>query len=124
MEFASHFRKPPGKHNPDSESRTEALAEGLVGAADPSPQTPADVPLWMRRVSIVVYVLFCLEVGLLLVILPWTRVWTENSLLAGYPQFQVILGQGFVRGLISGLGLVDIWLGVWEALHYREASPS
>ena len=27
---------------------------------------------------------------------------------------------GFVRGVVSGLGLVDIWMGVVEAVTYRE----
>lgn len=74
----------------------------------------------MRRLSLVVFVLCCLEIGLLLVVLPWTRIWTENSLLVGSPRLQVFIQQPFVRGLVSGLGLLDIWLGLWEALHYRE----
>ena len=74
----------------------------------------------MRRLSLVVFVLCCLEIGLLLVVLPWTRIWAENSLLAGSPRLQVFAQQHFVRGLVSGLGLLDIWLGLWEALHYRE----
>jgi hypothetical protein len=28
-----------------------------------------------------------------------------------------------VRGLISGLGLLDIWIGVSEAVHYRDHRP-
>jgi hypothetical protein len=27
---------------------------------------------------------------------------------------------GFVRGAISGLGLVNIWMGIAEAIRYRE----
>jgi hypothetical protein len=27
---------------------------------------------------------------------------------------------GFVRGAVSGLGLLDIWLGVLEAVRYRD----
>jgi hypothetical protein len=26
----------------------------------------------------------------------------------------------FVRGLVTGLGLVDLWLGISEAVQYRE----
>ncbi len=77
--------------------------------------------LWLRRIWLVVFVLFCLEVGIILTVLPWTRIWTENSLLLGYPQVREFLTQNFVRGLISGLGLVDIWMGVAEAVRYREA---
>ena len=47
--------------------------------------------------------------------------WTDNSLLAGFPQVREFLTYDFVRGLISGLGLVDIWMGVAEAVRYRES---
>jgi hypothetical protein len=70
---------------------------------------------------LIVFVLFCLEIGIILVVLPWTRVWTENSLLLRFPQIQEFLAYDFVRGLISGLGLVDIWMGVAEAVRYRES---
>jgi hypothetical protein len=28
-----------------------------------------------------------------------------------------------MRGLVSGLGLLDIWIGVSEAVHYRDHRP-
>jgi hypothetical protein len=65
-------------------------------------------------------VVFCIEVGLLLTYLPWTRLWSDNSLLAGYPYLKMFLSQGAVRGAVAGLGLVDIGLGLWEAATYRE----
>jgi hypothetical protein len=34
-----------------------------------------------------------------------------------------VLDNGTVRGLISGLGLLDIWIGVSEAVHYRDHRP-
>jgi hypothetical protein len=30
------------------------------------------------------------------------------------------MGQGWVRGLVTGMGLIDIWIGVSELLHYRD----
>jgi hypothetical protein len=85
------------------------------------PQTPPKRPsLWLQRIWLVLLVLFCLEVGILLIVLPWTRIWTDNSLLLGYPRIREFFMQDFVRGLISGLGLVDIWMGVAEAVRYRE----
>jgi hypothetical protein len=53
-------------------------------------------------------------------VLPWTLAWTQNSLILHYPNLRDFLGLNFVRGLASGLGLVDIWVGIWEAVHYRE----
>lgn len=77
-------------------------------------------PVWAQRLKIVVFVLFCIELGMLLAVLPWTRAWTENSLLAAYPSLRAVLQMEFVRGAISGLGLVDIWLGIREAVNYRD----
>ncbi len=68
----------------------------------------------------VVLVLFCIELGMALVVLPWLSVWTENSLLQRVPEARTILNNFFVRGAFTGLGLIDIWIGVWEAVHYRD----
>lgn len=87
----------------------------------PPPQKPPKWLLWKNRIFLVIFVLFCLEIGIILTVLPWTRIWTENSLLVGFPQMRDVLTYGFVRGLISGLGLVDIWMGVAEAVRYRES---
>ena len=111
--------EPPHDNDP-ADPRSRASATAPVAA----PEKEKEAPLWMRRLSLVVFVLCCLEIGLLLVVLPWTRIWTENSLLAGSPRLQVFAQQHFVRGLVSGLGLLDIWLGLWEALHYRERTKS
>lgn len=130
----------PLRHSMGSSSRSGPLSAAPPAAPEPppgrgpaappagasptgkvtAPEKEKEAPLWMRRLSLVVFVLCCLEIGLLLVVLPWTRIWTENSLLAGNPRLQVFAQQHFVRGLVSGLGLLDIWLGLWEALHYRE----
>ena len=86
----------------------------------PLPLPPKKPHLWLQRIWLVVFVLFCLEVGIILTALPWTGIWTNNSLLLGYPRIREFLMQNFVRGLVSGLGLVDIWMGVAEAVRYRE----
>ncbi|MFB3812480.1 MAG: hypothetical protein ACE14L_00085 [Terriglobales bacterium] len=78
-------------------------------------------PVWLQRMWLVVYVVFCIELGLLLAVLPWYKqVWDNNALLANLPTLREALHNNFVRGLISGLGLIDIWLGISEAVHYRD----
>ena len=57
---------------------------------------------------------------MLLFVLPWTPVWTNNSLLAGHAQLRAFLHSYFTRGAITGIGLVDIWIGIWSAVQYRE----
>jgi len=88
----------------------------------PPEQEPKRPHRWLQRLWMVVFVLFCLEVGIILTVLPWTRLWTENSLLLGFPAVKQFMNYGFVRGLVSGLGLVNIWMGVVEAVTYRERS--
>ena len=58
--------------------------------------------------------------GVLLIILPWTPEWTDNYLLLSFPALRSVISNGFFRGLCSGLGLLDIWIGFWEAFHYHE----
>ena len=71
--------------------------------------------------SLFILVLFCVYLGGFVVYLPWSKVvWDENSLLLAHPAVRHILLLGPVRGVISGCGLLDIWIGISEAIHYRE----
>ena len=76
--------------------------------------------LWMHRASVFLFVLISAVAGVLLVILPWTPECTDNYLLLSFPWLRTLVSTGFFRGLCSGLGLLDIWIGFWEALHYHE----
>jgi hypothetical protein len=92
-------------------------AAGLPHRADETP----GAPIWLQRVSLFVLVLFCIYLGVLVTVLPWwTRVWDHNMFLAARPTLAHFLHNGYVRGIISGLGLLDIWIGISEAIHYRD----
>ncbi len=103
---------------PQDGDRLEPIRPVLVMSQPLPPKRPH---VWLQRIWLVVFVLFCLEVGIILTVLPWTRIWTDNSLLLGHLRIREFLMQDFVRGLVSGLGLVDIWMGIAEAIRYREA---
>ncbi len=89
---------------------------------NPGRLVPSDAhpPVWAQRLLLVVEVVIAVWAGLLVIVLPWTRLWTENPLLAGWPLLKFILNQNFVRGMISGLGVVDVGMGIWDALRYRD----
>jgi hypothetical protein len=89
------------------------------GAASSEPPAAAP-PLWLMRIWVVIRVAFFIELGMVLVVLPWTRGWAENHLLLAYPEVRFFLQNYFVRGLISGLGFLDIGFGIWEAVRYKE----
>jgi hypothetical protein len=80
--------------------------------------------LWLHRITVLLFVFLCASVGVLLVIMPWRPEWTDNHLLLAYPALRDILSSGFVRGVCSGLGILDIWIGFWEAVHYHEGKRS
>jgi hypothetical protein len=89
---------------------------------DPAPQPRSGLQLWLHRTSVFLFVLICAIAGVLLVILPWTPEWTDNYLLLSFPWLRTFVSTGFFRGLCSGLGVLDIWIGFAEALHYHEHS--
>jgi len=57
---------------------------------------------------------YFLEVGLLLVILPWTTFWDRNYLFDLVPSVRELLHSSYARGAVSGLGLLNIGLGLAE----------
>lgn len=60
------------------------------------------------------YVAFFLEVGLLLVVLPWSPFWDRNYFVHAWPPLRQWLGEGFVRGGVSGLGVLNVFAGLAE----------
>lgn len=92
----------------------------LTSSEEPKVHEPEPLEMWMHRASIFLFVLISAVTGVLLIILPWTSEWTDNTLLLSYPGLRVVVLSGFFRGVCSGLGLLDIWIGFWEALHYHE----
>lgn len=78
--------------------------------------------IWLLRLRALLFVTLCATLGVLLLILPWTPKWTDNPLLLMFPGLRDFVSSGFVRGLASGLGLLDLWLGFREAILYHEGS--
>jgi hypothetical protein len=65
----------------------------------------------IRRLS---WVAFFLEVGLLLVVLPWSEFWEHNYFAATLPAVGSIVTNNFVRGGVTGLGVVNLVVGFAE----------
>jgi hypothetical protein len=102
-------------------SSEAAAGSPLQPLAEKMPaQSYTSAERWIHRISVLLFVFVCAVVGMLLVILPWRPDWTDNHLLAGHPQLRDILGLGFVRGLCTGLGILDVWIGFSEAINYHE----
>jgi hypothetical protein len=110
---------PPGEvSSPSVETPTPHNARGVE--SESIRPTAEGLPIWMQRTFLVVFVILCIELGVVLVVAPWTPVWTDNRLFLNFPQLRTLLRLGFVRGMVSGIGLLDIWIGIWEAVHYKD----
>ena len=77
----SYFAEAPGPSN-------EPPPAGPVLVMPPA-KNPKRPHRWLQRLWLVVFVLFCLEVGIILTVLPWTQLWTDNSLLVSFPASKI-----------------------------------
>lgn len=109
----------PGPYN-DSPVSAPASPPATLEHSSKSVNQLSRTRLWLHRLGVLLFVFFCASLGVILVVFPWRDEWTNNVLLAENPGLAGFMGNGFVRGLCSGLGLVDIWIGFWEAVHYHE----
>jgi hypothetical protein len=66
--------------------------------------------------STLLFILYCLEAGVFFIIAPWTSFWTTNPLFQSTELLAVLTESFYLRGLISGLGLVHLLVGTREAI--------
>ena len=57
---------------------------------------------------------FFFEAGLVLLIVPWSVYWERNYFVQALPAVQAFITNDFVRGAVSGLGLVNLLSGLVE----------
>jgi len=67
----------------------------------------------------VLYVLVCLEVGIFLLLVPWSAIWERNYFLQAYPSLRPIVLAPSFRGAVAGLGLANVYLGLRELVQRR-----
>ncbi len=65
----------------------------------------------LRRLLVVA---FFIEVGLLLIVLPWSTFWERNYFASLWPALRLVLTNDFVRGAVSGLGVLNLAAGFSE----------
>jgi hypothetical protein len=66
------------------------------------------------RLTLVLFALYCFEVGLFLTLAPWTLLWSRN--LAHLPslELQSLLLHPFTRSVVTGFGLVHLIWGLHD----------
>ncbi len=75
------------------------------------------VPLrWYHKLSALLFVALCLELGLFLFVYPWSPYWERNYFSALTPKWEGVWRSSYVRGAVSGIGLLDIYI-FWTELY-------
>lgn len=84
------------------------------------------------RLSVIFYIILCIEIGAVLTVLPWVphgwlglSDWGNNYFLllasrkVGFG-VQRFISSGWVRGAVSGIGILNLGMGVWELINFRK----
>jgi hypothetical protein len=84
----------------------------------PRPSDP-ESKTWFQRLTSVLFIIFCFELGLFLLIYPWTDGWSDNyfAWLVRGPAWHAFWDNSYVRGGLSGIGVVNLWIAIMEVFH-------
>ena len=77
----------------------------------------------MKQMVRVPILLVWLLFGLALVLVPWSDIWETNYFIYQYPGLGLIAENTFLRGVISGLGFMNVLLSL-EAFRRKTSSIS
>ena len=86
-----------------------------------SEHTPQRIPRWLERAELFLRVLLRMYIGLAVCYAPWSRMfWDQNPLFVQFPTLSAYAANGAVRGIVSGLGLLNLWIAFHDALRHRD----
>jgi hypothetical protein len=79
------------------------------------------VPRWLERIELFLRVMLRMYIGLAICYAPWSHAfWDQNPIFLRFPALGSIATTGAVRGLISGLGLLNLWIAFQDAIRHRD----
>jgi hypothetical protein len=89
--------------------------------SSPGKHAPQRIPRWLERAELFLRVLLRMYIGLAVCYVPWSRTfWDQNPLFVQFPTLSIYAANGAVRGLVSGLGLLNLWIAFHDALRHRD----
>src|SRR6266849_9452245 len=85
------------------------------------------------KLSVVFYIILCREIGIFLTVMPWwpqgmlgLSDWGNNYFLlyaarkTGYYGLQAVVASGWVRGAVTGVGLLNLGIAFWEIFNFKQ----
>jgi len=83
---------------------------------------PSPTYRWYHKTGALLLTIFCMAIGIFLVIYPWTESWARNYFAALAPEWHAYWDNLYVRGAVSGLGVVNFYISLAEVLRLRRFS--
>lgn len=84
----------------------------------------------VERLTVIFFIILCMLLGFYLILSPWDALfgpWGENYLLVfltdktGAPMLQKAVASTWVRGAVTGLGVLNLVIAAWEAAHFNQS---
>ena len=85
------------------------------------------------KLSVIFYIILCIEIGIFLTVLPWwpqgmwgISDWGNNYFLlyaarkTGIQGLQSVVASGWVRGAVSGVGILNLGIAFWEIFNFKQ----
>jgi len=85
------------------------------------------------KLSVIFYIVLCLEIGLVLTLMPWIPQgffglsdWGNNYFLlyaarkTGFYGLQAVVASGWVRGAVTGVGVLNLGIAFWEIFNFKQ----
>ena len=86
----------------------------------PEPQPAPPKASLTEKLAAVLFCVFCIELGLFLLFYPWLgHLWERNWLLRFRPEWTAFLMSEEFRGAVSGLGILNLFVGLIETFRLR-----
>jgi hypothetical protein len=102
---------------PTPPTSTQAIA---TPSASSEPDVHPRIPYWLQQAERFLRVIVRMYLGLLVCCAPWyPAAWDSNPLFSSSPGLMAFVTHGAVRGIVSGLGILNLWIAVRDALRGR-----
>ncbi|HTW61511.1 MAG TPA: hypothetical protein VMD55_06845 [Terracidiphilus sp.] len=109
---------PEGEFVPEPPAHS---APGELGVAEPDSHPPQRIPRWLVRVELFLRVMLRMYIGLAVCYAPWSPTfWDQNPIFLQFPSLSVVATNGAVRGMVTGLGLLNLWIALQDAIRHRD----
>ena len=107
---------------PSPQAGAAAPPEAVAAADSPAHRHgPQRIPRWLERAELFLRVLLRMYIGRAVCYAPWSHTfWDQNPVFAQFPALAIYAANGAVRGIVSGLGLLNLWFAIQDALRHRD----